>query len=77
MGKEHPSNRQRETISEVLQEISIYHQVAGVISMGGSWPMLWDSALRLGSRNTTGLRNLSGLMGHHGHDSHPWPLWQM
>ena len=31
----------------------------GVIDRGGSWPKLWDSALHLGSRHTTGLRNLS------------------
>ena len=38
------------------------------------WPKLWDSALHLGSRHTTSLRNLSGLTGHHGRGPHPYPL---
>ena len=40
--------------------------IAGVVNRGGNWPKLWDSALHLGSRHTSGLCNLSRLMGHHG-----------
>ena len=48
--------------------------IADIVSRGGSWPKLWDSARHLGSRHTTGLRNLSRLMGHHGRGPHPCPL---
>ena len=48
--------------------------IAGVVDRGGSWPKLWDSALRLGSRHTIGLQNLSRLMSHHGRGQHPCPL---
>ena len=36
--------------------------IAGIVSRGGSWPKLWDSALHLAFIHTTGLRNLSRLI---------------
>ena len=48
--------------------------IASIINRGGCWPKLWDIALHLGSRHTTGLRNLSRLMAHHGHGQQPCPL---
>ena len=59
----------------LVQKCSIKSQyIAGVVNRGGSWPKLWDSALHLGSRHTSGLQNLSKLMGHHGRGQRPCPL---
>ena len=59
----------------LVQKCSIKSRyIAGVVNRGGSWPKVWDSALYLGSRHTSGLQNLSRLMGHHGRGQRPCPL---
>ena len=35
---------------------------------------LWDVALHLGSRHTTGLQSLARILAHHGHGSKPCPI---
>ena len=43
--------------------------IAQVVTAGGSWPKLWDTALHLGSKHLQGLQNLTRLMAHHGRGS--------
>ena len=45
-----------------------------VVNKGGSWARLWDSALHLGTQHTDGLKALSRMLAHHGHESKPCPL---
>ena len=48
--------------------------IAEVVERGGSWPSLWDAALHLGSRHTTGFQSLSRILAHHGHGANSCPL---
>ena len=45
--------------------------IAQVVTAGGSWPKLWDSARHLGTKH---LISLTRLMAHHGQGSKPCPL---
>ena len=44
------------------------------MTVGGSWPKLWDGARHLGTKHLRGLQNLTRLMAHHGQGSKPCPL---
>ena len=48
--------------------------IVEVVNKGGSWAILWDSALHLGTWQTDRLKVLSRMLAHHGHRSKLCPL---
>ena len=67
-------------VKEIDQDLSLEKCVskapliAQVVTAGGSWPKLWDSALHLGSKHLKGLQNLTRIMAHHCQGSKLCPL---
>ena len=59
---------------KLLENCDVEHPIVADIERKIGWQTLWETALALGPRHTSGLQALSRLLCHHGGGMKPCPL---